>query len=163
MKHEKIKSSGWKKWLFRVGLPLLLAPIVALVWTSYAGYVSDNGMPLAEGDSWSSQVLADIHEKVVIGSPIPVANACGLGASSCFKCHNGKRAALPSTEAWHEQHSKVNHSCVGCHKGNERLMLQKMAHKDLVPDPREKSQDVCVECHSDGDVQTLVGKYLKSE
>ena len=163
MKQVNNKTHWWKKWLYKAGLPLLMVPMVALVWSCYASYVADNGMPVAEDGSWSSEVLAGIHEKVIDTSPIPVANACGLGASSCFKCHNGKRAALPSTEIWHEQHAKVNHSCVGCHKGNERLMLQSMAHKNLVPDPRIKSKETCEECHTDGDVQTLLGKYQISQ
>lgn len=162
MKYVNNKVNGWRKWLLRIGLPVLLVPVVAVLWTDYAAYVSDNGMPVAAEDGWSNAVLADIHEKVVLASPIPVANACGLGASSCFKCHNGKRAAKPSDEIWHAQHEKVNHSCVGCHKGNERLMLQKMAHKDLVADPRQ-NPELCTKCHTDGDVQALVGKYLKSE
>jgi nitrate/TMAO reductase-like tetraheme cytochrome c subunit len=120
-------------------------------------------MPVADDGSWSSQVLAEIHEKVVITSPIPVANACGLGASSCYKCHNGKRAALPSTKPWHVQHAKVNHSCVGCHNGNERLMIESMAHKDLVPDPRTNPEKFCMDCHKDGDLQTLLGNYQKSQ
>ena len=162
MKQEKSKN-WWRKWLFKAGLPLLMVPMIAIVWSCYAAYVADNGMPVAEDGSWSSEVLAGIHEKVIVTSPIPIANACGLGASSCFKCHNGKRAAKASAESWHTQHAKVNHSCVGCHKGNERLMLQTMAHKDLVPDPRIKSKETCEECHTDGDVQTLLGKYQISQ
>jgi hypothetical protein len=157
------KTNWWSKWLMQAGLSLLILPVVAIVWTCYAAYVSDNGMPVADDGSWSSEVLAGLHEKMIVSSPIPVANACGLGASSCFKCHNGKRAALPSKEPWHEQHAKVNHSCVGCHKGNERLMLQNMAHKDLVPDPRTNPQELCMDCHKDGDMQTLLGKYQKSQ
>jgi len=163
MKQVKNKMNWWQSWLYKAGITFLVVPIVALVWTCYAAYVSDNGMPVADDGSWSSEVLAGIHEKVVITSPIPVANACGLGASSCFKCHNGKRAALPSTEVWHEQHTKVNHSCVGCHKGNERLMLQSMAHKKLVADPRTEPKENCLSCHSDGDVEVLLGNYKKSQ
>ena len=163
MKQVKNKMNGWRSWLYKAGITFLVVPIVALVWTCYAAYVADNGMPVADDGSWSSEVLAGIHEQVVITSPIPVANACGLGASSCFKCHNGKRAALPSTEVWHEQHAKVNHSCVGCHKGNERLMLQSMAHKQLIADPRTESKETCLNCHTDGDVQALLGHYQKSQ
>jgi hypothetical protein len=163
MKQLKNRVKWWDKWLFKAGLLYLVIPLVAIVWTCYAAYVSDNGMPVADDGSWSSEVLANIHEGIVTGSPIPVANACGLGASSCFKCHNGKRAALPATQAWHEQHAKVNHSCVGCHKGNERLMLQDMAHKDLVSDPRTKPQEICSHCHTDGDVQTLLDNYQKGQ
>ncbi len=162
MKQVKNKMKWLPNWLFKAGMPFLIVPIVAVAWACYAAYVTDNGMPIADDGSWSSEVLANIHEKIVITSPIPVANACGLGASSCFKCHNGKRAALP-TELWHEQHTKVNHSCTGCHKGNERLMMQSMAHKNLVADPRTKPQEICSDCHTDGDVQTLLDTYQKGK
>lgn len=161
---KQLKNVNWcKKWLIKAGLPFLIVPLVAIVWTCYAGYVADNGMPVADDGSWSGDVMANIHEGIVTGSPIPVANACGLGISSCFKCHTGKRAALPSTQAWHEQHAKVNHSCVGCHKGNERLMLQRMAHKDLIADPRTMPQEMCSQCHTDGNVQTLLDNYQKGQ
>jgi len=163
MKQVKRNMNGWRNRLVKAGMPLLIIPFVAVVWACYAAYVSDNGMPVAEDGSWSSEVLAGIHEQVILSSPVAVANACGLGASSCFKCHNGKRAALPSTEAWHEQHAKVNHSCVGCHKGNERLMLKKMAHKDLVSDPRTMPKEMCMNCHTDGDMQALLGNYQSSQ
>ena len=167
MKQQKIRSNyktnWWSKWLIKAGLPLLIVPVVAVLWSSYAAYVSDNGIPVADDGSWSSEVLADIHEKVIISAPIPVANACGLGASSCYKCHNGKRSGLPSKEFCLEQHKKVNNSCVGCHKGNARLMVESMAHKGLVPDPRTIAQEVCMDCHTGVDLQTLLGKYPKSQ
>lgn len=163
MKQIKNKATGWAKWLRKVGLSLLVIPMVAIVWSGYAGYVADNGMPVAEDGSWGSDVLASVHEGIVTASPISVANACGLGLSSCYKCHNDKRAAAPAKKDWHEQHNKVNHSCVGCHQGNERLMLQNMAHKDLIADPRSEPQKSCADCHSDGDMKTLLDKYQKDQ
>lgn len=163
MQEQKNSSKGWKKWLRSVWVPLLATPIAIAGWVGYATYVIENGMPVADDGSWSSEVLAEIHEGIVTGSPIPLANACGLGASSCFKCHNGKRAAEPGPQAWHAQHEKVNHSCAGCHKGNERLMLKNMAHKDLVGNPINKPQETCMSCHKDVDVQTLVGKYQTAQ
>jgi len=160
MKQISNRLGKWKNFLFKAGLPLLLVPVLGVVWASYAGYVSDNGTPVADDGSWSSAVLENVHEKIVAHSPIPVANACGLGASSCFKCHSGKRADKPSTKSWHEQHASVNHSCVGCHKGNERLMLKNMAHKDLIGNPRVKTEETCMSCHTDGNVQTLLSKYI---
>ncbi len=69
-------------------------------------------------------------------SPIALANACGMGASSCFKCHNGTRAAAPksdkATDPWHPDHKTVNDSCVGCHNGNARLMKEEMAHAKML-------------------------------
>lgn len=159
MKQISNRLGKWKKSMLKVGLPLLLVPVMAVVWASYAGHVSVNGTPVADDGSWSSEVLENVHEKMVAHSPIPVANACGLGASSCFKCHSGKRADKPSDAMWHQEHASVNHSCVGCHKGNERLMLKNMAHKDLIGDPRVKSEETCVTCHTDGDAQALLDKY----
>lgn len=163
MKESRNNVKGWKGWLRSVWLPVLAAPLAVAAWVGYASYVIENGMPVADDGSWSSGVLADLHEGIVTASPIPVANACGLGASSCFKCHNGKRAAEPATKEWHTQHDKVNHSCVGCHKGNERLMLKNMAHKQLIADPRDKAEDTCMSCHDKGDVAALLGKYPKAQ
>jgi hypothetical protein len=163
MKALKNTVSGCKPRFGRIWLPITSLALLMAVWAGYAGYVSDNGMPVADDGSWSSEVLANIHEGIVTASPVPLANACGLGASSCFKCHNGKRADLPAEKAWHTDHAKVNHSCVGCHKGNERLMLQNMAHKDLIAKPVSKPQEACQDCHVDGEMQTLLDKYQKDQ
>lgn len=99
-------------------------------------------------------------------SPIAAANACGMGASSCFKCHNGSRAPAPKadrrTAPWHVEHKTVNQSCAGCHKGNARLIKQELAHKDLVKDPRTDAQ-TCATCHKGGDVTDLLKTYQKQE
>lgn len=163
MSEINCQQQAWKRWLRKIWLPLVAAPLVVAAWVGYAGYIGENGLPLAEDGSWSSEVLAGLHEGIVTASPIPVANACGLGASSCFKCHNGKRAAKPGAELWHEQHAKVNHSCVGCHDGNERLMLKNMAHKALIVDPRTQAQEACASCHTDADMQALLVKYQKAK
>lgn len=97
-------------------------------------------------------------------SPIAAANACGMGASSCFKCHNGSRAPAPKahrqTAPWHVDHKTVNQSCAGCHKGNARLIKQELAHKDLVKDPRIDTQ-ACATCHKGGNVADLVKAYQR--
>lgn len=84
--------------------------------------------------------------------PMAAANACGLGASSCFKCHNGKRASAPASDAtkspWHAQHAKVNNSCTGCHKGNPRVMKDDVAHTKMIAKPRDDSGGSCAGCHS---------------
>ena len=90
---------------------------------------------------------------------IPLANACGLGASSCFKCHNGKRAGLASPVAWHTDHAKVNNSCVGCHGGNPRLMKETLAHKNLLLNPLVSPKKYCFGCHQESNNQSLVAKY----
>lgn len=158
--NTKQSARSWMRRQLKIVLPVFLAaPLVVTAWIVYAAYVSDNGMPVADDGSWSSEILAEVHEVIVTGSPVPVANACGLGASSCFKCHNGKRAAAPAAKIWHEQHAKVNHSCVGCHKGNERLMLKDMAHKKLIVDPRGQAQETCMNCHEKDDPEALLNKY----
>lgn len=141
-------------------LSLLIIPVVMTGWAVYASYVASNGIPGGESDAWSSAVMSGVHEVIITSSPIEVANACGLGASSCFKCHNGKRAAAPADKPWHTEHQKVNHSCAGCHKGNERLMVKDMAHRNLIADSRTKSQETCMECHKDGNSEALNSKYL---
>jgi hypothetical protein len=95
-------------------------------------------------------------------SPIAAANACGLGASSCFKCHNGVRAAAPKSGAWHVDHEKVNFSCVGCHHGNPRLLKMELAHKDLINDPRTNPSGTCgASCHQSDKVADLLKRYQK--
>ena len=105
----------------------------------------------ADDDSWGSEALVTINEGVKKISPIPLANACGLGASSCFRCHNGRRADLPTTGEegpWHAQHASVNYSCAGCHKGNPRIIKQEVAHKDLVANPVAHPEGTCTSCHA---------------
>ena len=115
--------------------------------------------------AWGDEMLADIHEHVINGLPIRIANACGLGASSCFKCHNGKRAAAPAMDAvknpWHDQHQRVNGSCVGCHQGNPRLMKQDIAHSGMVANPISKPETSCFVCHEGGDAQGKLNTYQK--
>jgi hypothetical protein len=159
MKQANSKAKGWKKWLRGGWLSLLTIPVVLVAWAGYAGYVSEHGMPMADNGDWSGQVLSTLHEGIVVGSPIPVANACGLGASSCFKCHNGKRAAKASEEVWHTEHAEVNHSCVGCHKGNERLMLERMAHKDLLTKSMDQAKEICGDCHTGDEAAGMIEKY----
>jgi hypothetical protein len=95
-------------------------------------------------------------------SPIPVANACGLGASSCFKCHNGQRAPAPKMDKtgglWHSQHMHVNDDCVGCHAGNPRIIKKELAHEGLVKDPRTKPER-CDSCHKGQDTVALMKQY----
>jgi len=144
-------------------LSLLVVPVVMAGWVVYASYVISNGVPGGEDGSWSSEVLAEIHEGIIEASPMGIANACGLGASSCFKCHNGKRAEAPGPQKWHSEHDKVNGSCVGCHSGNQRLMVKNMAHRDLIGDPRMKAQETCMSCHDDADQDALVQQYMSIE
>lgn len=100
---------------------------------------------------WGGEATAAVAEGVSKLSPIPLANACGMGASSCFKCHDGKRAPQPSLDKakspWHAHHTKVNNSCIGCHGGNPRIMKEDMAHKGLSAKPFGSAQS-CASCHT---------------
>ncbi len=114
-------------------------------------------------DGWGSEVLSLAYDGIS-SSIIPLANACGIGASSCYKCHNGKRAGAPDMDVkkapWHKEHAKVNNSCAGCHKGNPRLMKESMAHNRMISDPRDKLQQACSTCHAGDDLDTLSKPYL---
>ena len=117
--------------------------------------------PVDDG-SWGSEALATINEGVKKVSPIPLANACGLGASSCFRCHNGRRADLPGTGEdgpWHDQHANVNYSCAGCHQGNPRIIKKNIAHKDLVANPVAHPEGTCTSCHA-GETDKHLEVYL---
>ncbi|MFO1268108.1 MAG: hypothetical protein U1F67_15840 [Rubrivivax sp.] len=101
---------------------------------------------------WGGEAAAADSEDPLHWLPMAPANACGLGASSCFKCHNGKRAAAPAADAtkapWHAQHAKVNNSCAGCHKGNPRVMKDDVAHTKMLAKPRDDSGGSCGTCHT---------------
>lgn len=119
----------------------------------------------ARGDAergWGGEALAAATERAFDLMPIPVANACGIGASSCFKCHNGSRAAAPKADKasapWHPQHKTVNDSCVGCHAGNARIIKKEIAHTGLVKDPGG-SPEACAKCHKSGNAAELLKSY----
>ncbi len=114
-----------------------------------------NTGPVAGSSGWGDEV----QNAIAALSPIQLANACGLGASSCFKCHNGKRAALPMMKLpWHDDHRKSNYSCAGCHKGNPRLLKKKLAHRKLIVDPRLEPKR-CNVCHLSDAAPSLVAQY----
>ncbi|MCO6411301.1 MAG: hypothetical protein J5I92_01025 [Thiogranum sp.] len=133
-------------------------------WSYLTGGADDETL-IAETPAWGDETLAGIHGHLLAGLPIRVANACGLGASSCFRCHNGKRAAAPGTDSatdpWHVQHKTVNNSCAGCHQGNPRLMKEDIAHKGMLADPRTSPGEACFGCHTSDDAQSLVDAYQK--
>lgn len=115
----------------------------------------------AEASGWGAQSLAVVTQAGKQLQLIPLANACGLGASSCFKCHNGVRADKPASKRWHTQHASVNNSCVGCHDGNPRLLKESMSHRNLVVNPLEKPQKYCFSCHKGNDGQALLAQYMQ--
>ncbi len=165
----------WNGLLRRVRLMVVLGAVSALggIVSFYIGEINHDGLYLSTGSAqasvdeqaWGDSLLTNINRCIAAVSPIRVANACGLGASSCFRCHNGRRAALPGADAeknpWHTQHERVNYSCAGCHKGNPRLMKKKMAHSKLVADPRQQPAASCFNCHTSDDAQKLVDRYLQ--
>lgn len=154
---------------------LLVVGVVALTFQKEPSTI-------AAADGWQAtdpQVVAWGSEAIVEGndphagisglSPVALANACGLGASSCFKCHNGKRAEAPSLDAekspWHAQHKSVNYSCAGCHGGNPRLQKKEIAHKGLIVNPVQSPEKSCASCHGGADLKKLTSSYhgLQSE
>lgn len=147
--------------IWRGGVMLSLLGLGAAMLASLAGrHVEDSAGQAAAG--WGSEATVTLAEGVVQLSPIALANACGLGASSCFKCHNGKRAPAPVMDAakapWHAQHAKVNNSCVGCHKGNSRIMKEEVAHEKMLAKPRDNTAEACGSCHK-GDLAKVQGAY----
>ena len=155
----------WQRPLRRAA-SLALALLLGLaLWT----FGAPRGAPDAaqSAGAWGDEALqAEPGAAAAVADWLPLApaNACGLGASSCFKCHNGKRAALPTADPvkgpWHLQHSKVNNSCVGCHHGNPRVMKEDVAHNKLVAKPRDDTAGSCAGCHT-GDLDKVKNAYAQ--
>jgi nitrate/TMAO reductase-like tetraheme cytochrome c subunit len=145
----------------------VLAALAAVVWSVLVMTPhSDTSAPVATTASgWGSEALETLQAHARELAPIPVANACGIGASSCFKCHNGKRAAAPKMDKekglWHAQHKTVNDSCAGCHGGNARIIKKELSHQGMVNDPRTKPEQ-CASCHKADDPAALLKRYAKA-
>jgi hypothetical protein len=136
---------------------------VALAWSLAASSperADGHGDRTAAGGGWGEEAIAEVRDAMLAVSPIAEANACGAGASSCFKCHNGTRAAAPKDAKWHADHKSVDDSCVGCHKGNARLIKKELAHGDMVKDPRPKAAELCASCHK-ADAARVAKAYAK--
>lgn len=104
----------------------------------------------ANDDAWGNETLASVGNTLQNLSPIPLANACGLGASSCFRCHNDRRATAPNKgpdAPWHVEHDKVNYSCAGCHQGNPRILKKDIAHSNLIANSVAAPEKTCASCH----------------
>lgn len=139
--------------------------VAGLLATTAALFATPAAEPVARAagePAWGSEALAAAAERAFEWAPLPVANACGIGASSCFKCHNGKRASAPKADKasapWHPDHKTVNDSCVGCHSGNARIIKMEIAHTGLVKDPRGAEQ-ACGKCHKTGNTADLLKTY----
>ncbi len=169
MNQEKGPRQAGRKLIrkFFKGTVVLSAAWLLVVAATTIGKLSNPvGVALPEAPAarpdWGSEALSVAREQAFELAPFAVANACGIGASSCFKCHNGTRAAAPKTDRkaapWHPDHKTVNDSCVGCHGGNARLIKKEIAHTNLVKDPRAKAEQ-CSICHKSGDSATLLKSY----
>jgi hypothetical protein len=136
---------------------------VALAWSFLAASPESLDAPHAQQAQagWGAEAITEIRDAMRTVSPIAEANACGMGASSCFKCHNGTRSKAPPPDKWHTDHKAVDNSCGGCHKGNARLIKVELAHKDMVKDPRAQHVASCAGCHKGGDTAQLAAKYAK--
>ncbi len=84
---------------------------------------------------------------------------CGAKASSCTACHDGERAALPSHEAWHDNHAFAD-LCSSCHGGRDDATNTETAHVGLV-DPFANADETCGSCHG-ASATALVESYRQS-
>ncbi len=141
---------------------LIAVTVLGSSWSMLAGdpVRETTATPLASSPGWGHEAVAGIQERMREVSPIGSANACGMGLSSCAKCHNGTRAGLAKPEKWHTDHKTVNDSCVGCHRGNPRIMKADLAHTKMVVDSRT-APETCTTCHKSDDMSKLMAAYKK--
>lgn len=173
---QKSMVSRWFRPARVIGAAIVLSVAAIGGWNTLSvanlSYDSDKVATAEEAGAWGSEVLAAIHEDsagagaMLVNSLIRPANACGLGASSCFRCHDGGRADAPSedpeTAPWHIDHANVNHSCEGCHQGNPRLMRENMAHRNLIGNPLEEPGSTCASCHDGGEQDEYLARYMEA-
>lgn len=166
MEASKRTSAAGRRAARRLGLAVAALTLSGVLAATASLVATPADETLATRDDgqhgWGGEALAAAAERAFEWVPIPVANACGIGASSCFKCHNGSRAAAPKADKasapWHPQHKTVNDSCVGCHGGNARIIKKEIAHTGLVKDPRA-SPEACGKCHKAGSAADLLKSY----
>lgn len=160
MNRKQSKQGTWRK-LIRGGIVMSLLGVSAAMLMDLSSSSVDQAVAKANS-GWGAEATAAVASGLVQLSPISLANACGMGASSCFRCHNGKRAAAPNMDAakspWHKQHAKTNNSCVGCHKGNARIMKEDLAHAKMIAKPHDNSAGDCASCHT-SDLAKVQGAY----
>ncbi len=156
----------YKRWMIAATALTVLLSASTAAWLSLVAEQQYPAAPVGSaGSGWGQEAIGDLREYAAALSPIASANACGMGASSCFKCHNGTRAAAPKmdpkTGPWHLDHKSVNGSCVGCHKGNQRLIKKELAHEGMIKDSRLKVAEACDVCHKTGNSAELNKRYQK--
>jgi hypothetical protein len=144
------KPAKTRPFIKRAALWGLLLAFGATMWLFDADRRGGSTARPAAG--WGQESAMAEDTPALAWLPMAAANACGLGASSCFKCHNGKRASAPASDPakapWHAQHAKVNNSCTGCHKGNPRVATEQIAHTKMEAKPRDDSAGSCGGCHT---------------
>lgn len=160
------KLQKHKRWVITTTMLTVLFSGSTVAWLSLiSDQQSDMSAAISNDTGWGHEAVVDLSEYAAALSPIASANACGMGASSCFKCHNGTRAAAPKMDAeaglWHAEHKSVNGSCSGCHKGKQRLIKKELAHEGLIKDPRMKIAETCDDCHKTGNSAELNNRYKK--
>jgi hypothetical protein len=162
---KAVRKGFWKSLTrARVGLVAVAGAFALVLAVAMSGSPEPRAVQTAAGtqaSGWGSEVLDIVHDSGIIDLLVAPANACGLGASSCFRCHNGTRAAEPPADPWHTDHGRVNNSCVGCHQGNPRLMRQEMSHQGLLADPRTNPGAACSGCHLNAsEVEQYLARYV---
>ncbi len=147
---------------------ITILTVVAVVWSLLSATppmprsaLHTHRMPAVHKNGWGASAISNIHESFATCSPIAAANACGMGASSCFKCHSSGRGPAVSDSPWHTDHEPVNNDCVGCHGGSPWILRKSLAHAGLIADPLKVPQKACASCHQNGDVSKLVAGYMK--
>ena len=146
---------------------ITLLTVVAVVWSILSAspetpsVVHAYSAPAAHKGAWGESAISSFHGSFAACSPIAAANACGMGASSCFKCHTSGRGPAIDNSVWHTDHQQVDNDCVGCHKGSPWIMKKSLAHAGLIADPRTTPQTSCATCHQGGDLKKLVASYMK--
>ncbi len=150
---------AWRR-LRTLGSALGLAALAFVLWALQPDVRAPAAGAAHAG--WGAEAAHATADAPLAWLPMAPANACGLGASSCFKCHNGTRAPAPTSDPakapWHVHHAKVNNSCVGCHKGNPRIMKEELAHAKMVAKPRDNTSESCGTCHT-ADLAKVQGAY----
>lgn len=154
----------YRRWVIAATTLTVLFSTTTAAWLSLVKEQQSPAAPISN-IGWGHEAIGSVRGYVAALSPIANANACGMGASSCFKCHNGMRAVAPKVDAktapWHFDHTSVNGDCVGCHKGNERLIKKELAHTGLIKDPRTNPAVACAGCHKSGNASDLDKRYQK--
>ena len=147
---------------------ITLLTVVAVAWSLLAATPSApsamhaySSAPAAHKGGWGESAISSFHGSFSACSPIAAANACGMGASSCFKCHSSCRGPAIDNSVWHTDHAQVNNDCVGCHKGSPWILRKSLAHAGLIADPRMTPEKSCATCHQGRNLKDLVANYMK--